>query len=57
MMLYKEAAVIATIAGKAYCANNLPTGFVPNSNVAFLLSTFTMLQKYEKKLIFAFYPK
>ena len=38
IILYSEAAVIATIAGMAYCASNLPMGLVPSSNVAFLLS-------------------
>ena len=29
---------MAIMAGKAYCTNNLPTGLVPNSNVACLFS-------------------
>ena len=38
MILYNDEAVIATIAGKAYCASSPPTGFVPNSSAACLLS-------------------
>lgn len=30
-MLYNELAVIAMMAGKEYCINNLPIGAVPNS--------------------------
>ena len=37
-MLYKEDAVIAMMAGSVYWASNLPTGFVPSSNVACLFS-------------------
>lgn len=38
IMLYSEAAVIAMMAGRAYCISSLPTGFVPSSSVACLLS-------------------
>ena len=38
IMLYSEEAVIAMMAGRAYCASSLPTGFVPSSSVACLLS-------------------
>ena len=31
MMLYMEEAVIATMAGMAYCMSSLPTGFSPNT--------------------------
>jgi hypothetical protein len=37
-MLYNDEAVMAIMAGVAYCTSSLPTGFVPNSNVACLLS-------------------
>ena len=37
IVLYNDEADIATMAGSAYCVSNLPTGFVPNSNVACLL--------------------
>lgn len=37
-ILYSDDAVIAMIAGIAYCMSSFPTGFVPNSNVACLLS-------------------
>lgn len=53
IILYKDDAVIAMMAGKAYCSSNLPTGLVPNSNVACLLSlSIELLQKYEKDLEF-----
>lgn len=38
MMLYSEEAVMAMIAGMAYRMSSSPTGFVPNSSVASLLS-------------------
>ena len=53
-MLYNEDAVIAITAGMAYCISNAPTGLVPNSNVAALLSmniSLLSLQKYENILI------
>ena len=37
-MLYSEEAVMAMMAGKAYCMSRGPTGFVPSSNVALLFS-------------------
>ena len=36
-ILYKEEAVIAIIAGIAYCVSNLPIGSVPNTNGEFVL--------------------
>ena len=49
-ILYKEAAVMAMMAGMAYCISSCPTGFVPSSSVACLLSiepsSFT-LQMYK----------
>ena len=35
-ILYNDAAVIAIMAGMAYCISSLPTGLVPNSKVACL---------------------
>jgi hypothetical protein len=37
-ILYSEEAVMAIMAGRAYCQSNLPMGFVPSSSVACLLS-------------------
>ena len=38
IILYKLEATIATIAGRAYCQSRVPTGFVPSSSAACLLS-------------------
>ena len=37
-ILYSDDAVMAMMAGKAYCISRGPTGFVPNSKVALLFS-------------------
>ena len=49
-ILYKEEAVIAMMAGVAYCISNLPMGCVPNS-VAFLFCAIDLL------FMFKFYTK
>ncbi len=52
MMLYSDDAVIAMIAGKAYCHNSLPTGRVPNSSVDFLLFILYCYESFAKVSIF-----
>ena len=45
VILYSDAAVMAAIAGKAYCISSLPTGLVPSSRVACLLLSINNIKK------------